>query len=75
MSFEFRTMVFAQLGFFVFDEVARTMSRSFEDRCGKLYGPDHLKEKGVQSVAGLKKLLESSKSNELRKQGRLMETD
>ena len=68
-------MLYAQLGFLVFDEVARTMSGAFEGRCVELYGPDHLKEKGVQTVAGLKKLLERSKSNELRKQGRLMETD
>ncbi len=75
VTFEFRTLLYAQLGFLVFDEVARTMSGAFEGRLGQLHGADHLKARGVQGIEGLRQLLDKSKSNQLRKHGKLMEMD
>ena len=67
--------MYAQLGYLVFDEVARTMAGAFEARCGELFGQDHLKVKGVRTVAGIRRLLEESKSKQLRRQGKLMEIE
>ncbi len=75
MVFEFRSLLYARLGFLVFDEVARTMAGTFESRCSQLYGADHLKAHGVNNITGLKQLLLESKSQQLREQGKLMETD
>jgi coenzyme Q-binding protein COQ10 len=42
VMFEFRTMLYANVGNIVFDEVARTMAAAFEKRCEAVYGPSHL---------------------------------
>ncbi len=75
VTFEFRTLLYAQLGFLVFDEVARTMSGAFEAQLGQLHGADHLKARGVRGIEGLRQLLDKSKSSQLRQQGKLMEMD